>query len=277
MSSPPSRPPSLAPPDDPHPHARLPTRHSPRPPPAGLPRLPRTAILRANRGVRLSSQPAAASSAQAPRGSPSPRTPPIHRPLRTGQRDAAAVTQVSGSRLPGLAMAPAAGHPLPAPAAVLSSRRQPAAGQREETPAQPTAAATRSRRCPAPSTGRAGGTPAPPISAPRPARAAPRPRRVPGALRGAAHWGAARGGRGWAGTARGRGGRRSVPPRAATRWCGPAGLLWALALNATTSPAGRASSRAAARASECGGVGAAAGRSGLGRWPGHLRSRGKFP
>lgn len=115
-----------------------------------------------------------------------------------------------------------------------------AAGQREETTAQPTAAATRSPGCRRlPLARRERGRPEPPSPAPRPFRAAHRPRRILEHLRGAA---SRAGGRGTdAAPRRERGAGRGAhdPPCVEAQWSGPAGELRAPGLNLPTSPAGR--------------------------------------
>lgn len=187
-------------------------------------------------------------------------------PSKEIKRDAAAVTMVSGSRLPGSATGPLPdGAPclktLPprAPAAVPSSFHQPAASQREETPAQPPAASTPSRGCRRLPLAGPGGRPRR-ESRPAPPRCHPAfPAGPPEGLRGAVHRVAASGGRGGAAGGAGRGGLRAVPLRAAARWCWPAGELRARCLNLLLlQRAGAGITGAALRASKCGAVGAAA-------------------
>lgn len=136
-------------------------------------------IIRANPRARLPSQTAIPSSDQAPQGPP-PGAPQRSASPYKSKRDIAEVTRGSGSRIPGSAIAPAAGCPLPAPAAVPSSRHQPAAGQREETWAQPTALATRSRLCPRLPSDGPGGRPRRRVSP----RVTPMPPGVPSGFRG---------------------------------------------------------------------------------------------
>lgn len=211
------------------------------------------------------------------RESPVPLTPTIGLSLKKSN---ATPQQLPWSRAPDFRARPwppphGAPSPRPPPSPPSTTNLRPAKGRRlgHSPPPRPLRVAAA-----APSTGRAWGTPATLSPAPRRPGAARVPSWPPSVREAprAGWWPEAgvAGGR----AAQGPAGRRAVPPLAKAQWCRPAGKLRAPGLNGQVlQRAGAGATRAATRASKCGGVRAAASARASRDWAAGRRGRARCP